>query len=391
MDLYELNKRIEQWEDLHTEFKESAIHPDDLSAALVAFANTDGGQLIFGVNKQRQIIGVEDTDRLLQRIDQIAYNNCEPHLTILQETVSTEEGRTVVVVNIPKGDQRPYRRDRGDYFIRTTSGRRRASRQELLRLFQSVESLYYDETLALRASLRDLNTPEFVRFFEKSYQRSLPEKELENTLKNMRLLGEQAGEIYPTLAGLLCFGLDPQYFMSHAHISAARIPGISLSASPSDVKQVNGSLFDMLEDISRFVNLHIPIPHIIKGLEPEARPELPEAALRELLANAIIHRDYTIHAPIRVLIFDDRIEIHTPGVLPNSVTVDSILLGAAHVLRNPTIYLVFNRAGLVTNIGSGVLRAKELIEQTSHTTIQLAVVENEFITTIFRPLRGENP
>jgi ATP-dependent DNA helicase RecG len=130
---------------------------------------------------------------------------------------------------------------------------------------------------------------------------------------------------------------------------------------------------------------------VIQGYQPENRPELPETALRELLINAIVHRDYTLHVPIRILIFDDRIEIRTPGVLPNGVTIAAILLGAAHVLRNPPIYSMFNRAGLVTHPGSGVLRAKELIEQTSHTTIELAIVDNEFVTTILRPSRGENP
>jgi ATP-dependent DNA helicase RecG len=391
MNLPELHQRIERWEDIHTEFKESSAHEDDLSAALVAFANTDGGQLILGVSDERQIKGVGNPDKLMQRLDQIAYHNCEPPLTIVQETVTAEDGAMVVVVNVPKGDQRPYRTNRGDYFIRTTSGRRRASRQELLRLFQSVESLYYDETLVLRASVQDLDTQGFAYFFERAYGRPAPvEKELENTLKNMRLLGEQSGEIHPTLAGLLCFGRAPQRFVYHAQIIAARIPGVSLSAAPSDLKQIEGPLLDMFEDTARFLYLHLPIPHVIKGLEPETRPELPETAVRELLVNAIVHRDYTVHGPIRVLIFDDRIEIRTPGALPNGVTIASILLGSAHILRNPNIYSIFNRAGLVTHLGSGVMRAKELIEQTSHTTIQLDVVGNEFVTTIFRPSRGEN-
>ena len=276
MNLPELHQRIERWEDIHTEFKESSAHEDDLSAALVAFANTDGGQLILGVSDERQIKGVGNPDKLMQRLDQIAYHNCEPPLTIVQETVTAEDGSMVVVVNVPKGDQRPYRTNRGDYFIRTTSGRRLASRQELLRLFQSVESLYYDETLVLRASVQDLDTQGFAYFFERAYRRPAPvEKELENTLKNMRLLGEQSGEIHPTLAGLLCFGRAPQRFVYHAQIIAARIPGVSLSAAPSDLKQIEGPLLDMFEDTARFLYLHLPIPHVIKGLEPETRPELP--------------------------------------------------------------------------------------------------------------------
>ena len=176
MDLWELHQRIARWEDLRTEFKEQDVHADDIAAALVAFANTDGGQLIFGVGKNRAIAGVDDPDRLMQRVDQIAYNNCEPPLTVLQETIRTEEGRVVVVVNVPKGDQRPYRTGRGDYFIRTMSGRRRASRQELLRLFQSVESLYYDESVVWRATSDDLDDRRFVDFFWRAYQREVVEK-----------------------------------------------------------------------------------------------------------------------------------------------------------------------------------------------------------------------
>ncbi|ABU57698.1 RNA-binding domain-containing protein [Roseiflexus castenholzii] len=385
MDVLELYQRIQRWEDLHTEFKEQDAHSDDIAAALVAFANTDGGQLIFGVSKDRVIIGVDDADRVMQRIDQIAYHNCEPPVTVIQETIPTEQG-LAVVVNIPKGDQRPYRTQRGDYFIRTTSGRRRASRQELLRLFQSVESLYYDETLVLRASLSDLDYRRFTVFFEQSYQRLLQsEQEVENLLRNMRLVREQAGVWHPTLAGLLCFGREPQSFFPYAQVNAARIPGDSLATAPSDAKQIGGTLFDMLEDTARFLQIHLPSPHIIHGFAPEQRTEIPEEALRELLVNALVHRDYTVASPIRLLIFDRRIEIRTPGALPNTVTIEAILLGAAHVLRNPTIYTMFSRAGLVTSLGSGVLRAKELLEQHAHTTLELKVVANEFVVIITRP------
>jgi ATP-dependent DNA helicase RecG len=86
----------------------------------------------------------------MQHVDQVACNNCEPPLTVIQETVKSAASAVVVVINVPKGDQRPYRTSRGVYYVRTTSGRRQASRQELLRLFQAAESLFYDETVVLR-------------------------------------------------------------------------------------------------------------------------------------------------------------------------------------------------------------------------------------------------
>jgi ATP-dependent DNA helicase RecG len=131
MNLSELHERIARWEDLHTEFKEWPVHPDDLAANLVAFANTDGGQLIFGVADSRVIVGVEDPDRTTYDVDKMAVNNCEPPITVIREAFypsTLPHNKPVVVVNIPKGDMRPYRTNLGIYYIRTTSGRRQASR-----------------------------------------------------------------------------------------------------------------------------------------------------------------------------------------------------------------------------------------------------------------------
>lgn len=201
MTLLELLDRLHRGEHLHTEFKEAEVHADDIASDLVAFANTDGGQLIFGVTDDGRIVGVADADRLAQRVDQTAYNNCEPLITVVQETVHDEAGRAVLIVNVPKGDQRPYQtKQRGDFFIRTGSGRRRASRQELLCLFQSAESLYYDETLLVQATLADLDGSAIERFTQQAYQRSVEESGgLETLLRKLRLAHEHGGIIRPTV------------------------------------------------------------------------------------------------------------------------------------------------------------------------------------------------
>ena len=388
MDLLELQQRIAKWEDLHTEFKELPVHEDDLSASLVAFANTDGGQLILGVTNNRQIKGVANPDRAMQRTDQIAYNNCEPPLTIIQETIQAEGGEIVIAVNIPKGDQRPYRTNRGVYYIRTTSGRQQASRQELLRLFQATESLYYDETPVLRASMTDLDDRAFDRFLQQAFQRPLDQFEIgyERLLKNMGYIQTQDQKDFPTVAALLFFGREPQRFLPQAHISAARIPGLDFTAPPSDAKTGTGTLPEMLEDIARFLRVHLQTPHVIQSFESEPRPELPEEALREFLVNALAHRDYTVTAPVRVFIFDNRVEVRTPGGLPNTVTIEAIRLGAAHVLRNPSIYTLFSRWGLVTGIGTGIYRAIESVRNATGKETNLLVQANEFVVSL--PRRG---
>ena len=391
MDASELIRRVEQGENLHTEFKAWPVQADDLAASVVAFANTDGGQLMLGVADDGQIRGVDDFDQVTQRMDQVAYQNCEPPLTIVQEVVKTADGGTVVVVNVPQGDLRPYRTNRGDYFIRTSSGRRRASRQELLRLFQAAESLYYDEMLIMRASLEDVDRYAFEYYLRHAYQRSLEDFQIgyEALLLNLGLAGKQEQGIYPTVAGLLFFGRSPQSLLPFAHVVAARIPGDDLAAPPSDVKHIEGRLPDMLEGAARFLYIHLPIPHHIRGFEPEANPELPQEALRELVVNALAHRDYTIAAPVRVFVFDDWVQVRTPGGLPNTVTIEAIRLGAAHVLRNPTIYTLFSRYGLVTGVGSGVYRAIQQIRAWTGQELRLFVEGNEFVVSVPRRKQGE--
>jgi ATP-dependent DNA helicase RecG len=139
----------------------------------------------------------------------------------------------------------------------------------------------------------------------------------------------------------------------------------------------------MLEDSMRFLEIHLRRHHKIKRLEPEAKLELPIEVLREALVNALAHRDYTIVSPIRVIVFADRLEIHTPGQLPNGVTIDSIRLGV-HVLRNPTIYNIFLKLGLVTDAGSGVPRMIRLIRQATNQEPDFRVVGHEFIVALPR-------
>ena len=141
MNEIELKERILKGEDLHTEFKESLSDNEDIAKQIVGFANTDGGQLIVGVSDKGEVIGVENIDELLRRIDDIAYNRCEPPITIVPETLSVED-RTFLMINVPKVDQRPYRTGSGLYYIRSANRCRQASREELLRLFQATESIY---------------------------------------------------------------------------------------------------------------------------------------------------------------------------------------------------------------------------------------------------------
>jgi ATP-dependent DNA helicase RecG len=381
MNEQELRERITKGEGLHTEFKEYFDDNEDIAKSIICFANTDGGQIIVGVSDNGEIVGVENIDELIRRIDDVAFNRCEPPVTIVQETLYINN-KPILIVNIPKGDQRPYRTGRGIYYIRSANRCRQASRQELLRLFQATESIYYDEVEISKVSINDIDMNYVKKFLEGYfYLKAEDDESLIRYLINLKALSKNER---PTLAGILFFGENPQFYLPTTNIITAYIDGDDISIPPSDKKSFEGKIPQIFEDCRRFLKIYVKEKHIIKGFENEIYPEIEDFVLREAVVNAIAHRDYTITAPIRILIFTDRIEFHTPGKLPNTVTIESIKIGGAHILRNPTIYNLLGKMGVVTDIGSGVKRIIASVKKTTGKDVKLEVIDTEFILTIPR-------
>jgi len=380
MDEFELLNRIAKGEDFHTEFKEQLPDRNELAKQIVCFANTDGGQLLVGVRDNGEILGIDKLDENMRIVDDVAFNRCQPPITVLQESV-TIDNKTVLVVHIPKGTQRPYRTKSGQYYMRSSNRCRQATREELLRLFQAGESLYFDETPVSQATYSDFDLPFFQEFLKSYLDIEAQESELENYLRNLHCIHNQK---QPTLAGILFFGKTPQKFLPNYKIICAFIQGDDISLPPSDRKDINGKIPELIENTKSFLYLHLTESHTIKGFEPERELEIPEVALRESIVNAIAHRDYTIDAPIRIIIYNDRIEVRTPGRLPNTVTIESMKIGGSHVLRNPTIYNLLSKMGLVTDLGSGVRRMIRAVKEQLNKDVLLKEVENEFVVTLPR-------
>ncbi|MHB8280305.1 MAG: ATP-binding protein, partial [Candidatus Humimicrobiaceae bacterium] len=322
-----------------------------------------------------------DIDKIMLRIDDVAINRCENPVSILQETVQIDD-KTIVIVNVPKGSQRPYRTKSGNYYVRSSNRYRQASREELLRIFQASESLYYDELPISRSNFADLDLDQFKKFLEESLNVSSDnEEELKNYFKNFHLINSNN---IPTVTGILFFGEKPQKFLREARVICAYINGNDLSIPPDDTKEITGTIPQILEDTERFLKIYVKEKHEINGFKPETSFEIPLEALREAILNAIAHRDYTINAPIRIIIFLDRIEIHSPGKLPNTVTIDSIKVGGSHVLRNPSIYNILVKMGKVTDLRSGVRRIIKLIQEYIKKDVDFKEIDSEFILIIPR-------
>jgi ATP-dependent DNA helicase RecG len=379
MDKLELQERILKGENLHTEFKERLPDNETLAKSIVCFANTDGGQLIIGISNSGNTVGVGDLDEAVRKIDDVAFNRCEPPISILPETVDMNS-KIVLIINIPKGEQRPYRTKSGLYYIRSGNRCRQASWQEVRRLYQTSESIYYDETPISKASFTTLDI-EYLKDFLGKYLGISPEESLiENYLKNLKVITHNKK---PTLAGTLFFGKNPQQLIPFAKIIAAYIPGKDISIPPSDRKDLEGKIPDILENSLKFLRLYLKEEHRIKSFKAESYPEIPEEVFRECIVNAVAHRDYTINASIRLFIFEDRIEIRTPGKLPNTVTIENMKV-SIHVPRNPVIYNLLNKMGMVTDVGSGVPRVIKIIKEKLNKEIGLNSTEAEFILSIPR-------
>jgi ATP-dependent DNA helicase RecG len=380
MDLAELKQRIERWEDLQTEFKAWPVHRDKLAATLVAFANSEGGMLILGVGDGGEVVGIEDADEVTRSVDNTAFNNCVPPITVGQQVLPIEGGRPVVVVTVPRGEMRPYCTQKGNtIYVRTSSGRRPASREEILRLYQASESFYYDEKPLPQLTSADLDLDGFDLFLADLLQEDLHDSR-EQLLVNWKLLSRSGA---PTIAGMVLFGRQPQRHLPFAQINAARFPGTDSSFDPSDRKDLTGRLFDLIDQAERFVDLHLPVPHRIRDFEPEPQPELPKTVIREAIVNAVAHRDYTIHGPVRLFVFDDRIEVHTPGKPPNSVDAAAMRAGA-HVVRNPSIYARLADAGLTTRAGTGIRRMSRLVREATGRELGIEVSSFEVVITLPR-------
>lgn len=384
MDKEELAEIIEKGEDSFTEFKEEKIHSDDLASEIVAFANTEGGKILLGVSDKKEIKGVSRPDKEMQRIENISYNNCEPSLAVNIEKIKVNN-KIILCIYIPKGPERPYRTNKGVYYIRTSSGKRQASREELLRLYQATRSIYYDELSVPTTSIDDLDILYFRRFFEGFYQTKIEDMnvDLDKLLENMKILTRMGKKLVFTVGGYLLFGLNPQKHFPVCKITIAKFYGNEIGEE-FEKKDLEGKLEEQIEGADRILNQYLKTKVKIEGFENELKFEIPKGVLREAVVNAVAHRDYHIPSQIRIFIFDNRLEIMSPGKLPNSVTLENIKLGV-HSERNQLIVSYLAKMGYMTQIGTGIPRMIRLLKEHTGREPDFEERDQEFIVRIWRP------
>ena len=221
-----------------------------------------------------------------------------------------------------------------------------------------------DEIPIGNTSSTDLELEAFGEYYQRIYEQPLEGADVPLTpmLANMRfLVKDLRGEQRLSLAGLLLFGKRPQDFLSHAYIAAVRWEGMEAGETIIDRQDITGRLPQQIDQAEAFILRNTRLSTKIEGVRQADRREYPRAALREAVVNAVLHRDYSLEgAQILLYIFDNRLELRSPGTLPNSVTLNNIRTHYSKP-RNETIARVLLNLGYVNRLGSGIPRMIRLM------------------------------
>ncbi len=363
MNRSELLAELAQGESQHREFKRQLDNPESVAGEIVAFANSEGGRLYFGVADDGTLIGLPDSAAVFQSLTHLCRDRCIPPVSPVLEQHRIE-GREIVVLTVMPALNRskPYRTAGGRFYLRVGRDKKDATGRELVRIAQAAGELHYDESPVWGTTLNDLSREAFAAYHQAQFGLSLAEQleqsqlPLEQLLRHLRLAEEVDGEWLLTVAGLLVFGVEPQRFMPQSRLSAVAFAGLDEDADILDRREIVGRLPTIIEDARVFLERNIRQPARELGFRREDILLYDRKALGEAVVNAIAHRDYSLSgSQIRLFVFPDRVEVRSPGRLPNSVTLDNIRLGI-HAERNRRLATLLTQLGYMSAIGTGIPR-----------------------------------
>lgn len=350
MDLLALLRRPE---GKTLEFKRDLSSPDGVLRSVVAFANTAGGTVLIGIeDRTRHVRGIEDVLDVEERLANLVSDHIVPRLVPELEILPWQR-KQVLAIQVHASPIRPHYLHRegldGGTYIRVGSTNRRADRQLIEELRRFARGQAYDEEPML-----DLD-PEAIDFRAASESFAHVRRLRRTDLQTLRLVTSHQGRRVPTIGGVLLFGKPREEHFPDAWMQAGRFQGADRSRILDSV-EIRTYLPSAIEEAVAFVEKHALRGADIGRVRREERWNVPPVAIREAIVNALVHADYAQRgAPIRLAIYDDRIEIENPGLLPFGLTLDDLPRGISK-LRNRVIGRVFHALGLVEQWGSGIQR-----------------------------------
>jgi ATP-dependent DNA helicase RecG len=357
---------LRQGENSAVEFKTADIRPDGLAREMIAFANVNGGTILWGIDDDGTISGINDIRNAEEFVMNIVRNNINPPLNIdFASTIINE--KLIGIINVPKGKDKPYQTLDGKYYVRIGSTNRTASMAELMRLFQESGFFHFDLTPVQRTSSKSLNlnlVTEYFKHFDIDFEQE-DELNRNKLLTNTDILIEN-GEV--SLAAMLVFALNPSRYLPQSGITFVHYKGKELTGDIIDSRHIEGDLVYVINTAFACIKNNMLNPSIIVGLErQETKTNYSDKVYREIITNACAHRDYSIQGSrIRILMFDDRIEFISPGKLPNTITIEKLASGVSF-RRNQLLAKFMVALRLMDTFGRGIpnilAEAKKLNKQ----------------------------
>ena len=361
MEATEIRRLCALGETSRVQYKLRVDSPAKIAAEIVAFANCRGGSILVGVeDKTGDIVGLT-YDQVQQASRDIgnAANEIVCPTVYVQTDVVDVDGKLVLVVGVNEGVNKPYKDKGGNIWVKQGSDKRRiVENAEILSLFQESGNFRPDEKGVRRTSLSDIDMVLLNDYLVQYYGRRADEfaLPLERLLQNLQIMTPD-GQL--TLAGLMFFGKNPQMYEPAFVVKAVSFFGNDMAGMDyRDSKDIVGTIPRMFSEGMSFLKANLHSVQAGQSFNSVGRLEVSEVALRELLQNALVHRDYLLQAPVRIMIFDDRVEIVSPGGLPSGMDIDSLLFGKT-LQRNPLIANFCAKTMDYRGLGTGILRARK--------------------------------
>mgnify|MGYP002469175094 FL=1 len=403
----DISKQIKAGEVSGVQFKERILDKYDIACELVAFSNSHGGKLVVGIKDktgETNALSYSEVQETTNLLSDIASENVVPSILIKIDTVEVEDGN-LVVATVKEGLNKPYHDNKGIVWVKNGADKRKVfDNAELAEMMTDCGSFAPDEAGVRDATVNDLDATTIKQFLGNRFDRVLEKKGLtgdafneasldmicsaiakghdcEKILRNLRFIRPD-GSL--TVAAMLLFGKYTQRWMPMMTAKCICFAGNSVGSKVFRDKvndaDMEGNLLHQYDTIMDFFTRNLHNVQVGDEFNSMGKLEIPYTSLVEFTVNSLVHRSLNMKAPVRIFIFDNRVEIHSPGALPNGLTIDDIKAGTSM----PRNMFLFNNAIYLlpyTGVGSGITRA---LDEDINVTFMNNDKAQEFVITVWR-------
>lgn len=400
-------KQINAGEVSGVQFKERILDKYDIACELVAFSNSHGGKLVVGIKDktgETNALSYSEVQETTNLLSDIASENVVPSILIKIDTVEVEDGN-LVVATVKEGLNKPYHDNKGIVWVKNGADKRKVfDNAELAEMMTDCGSFAPDEAGVRDATVNDLDATTIKQFLGNRFDRVLENKGLtgdafneasldmicsaiakghdcEKILRNLRFIRPD-GSL--TVAAMLLFGKYTQRWLPMMTAKCICFAGNSVGSKVFRDKvndaDMEGNLLHQYDTIMDFFTRNLHNVQVGDEFNSMGKLEIPYTSLVEFTVNSLVHRSLNMKAPVRIFIFDNRVEIHSPGALPNGLTIDDIKAGTSM----PRNMFLFNNAIYLlpyTGVGSGITRA---LDEDINVTFMNNDKAQEFVITVWR-------